>query len=207
MNEYVNISGLLVAQPLYDFMEQQASQGKDADFVAFWRSLSEAVQASLSANHSTPPVGGGNDEEKMNQGWASLYDALYTSAVIPQVDGRDSGPELNPVRATAVITLATDLLDRLVPLTDAFHADVRNYRQVDFDTHNGLSAVLADGSVTGLRNPGDFSRFVSEDGVSRITLVGHGVHVELHVDAKHAMGLHHPAGVKDIRIAFSLSGE
>ena len=63
-----------------------------------------------------------------NARWGSLYDALYGTDVIAEADGCHRGNVYNPTRCDAVIRDAAQFLDRAIPLKNASHEDVTNYR-------------------------------------------------------------------------------
>ena len=65
-----------------------------------------------------------------NARWGSLYDALYGTDVIPEIDGAERGGAYNPVRGDQVIAYAKQFLDRHCPLTEGSHADAKAYALV-----------------------------------------------------------------------------
>ena len=157
-----------------------------------------------------------------NARWGSLYDALYGTDVVPREDG---GPEsgsraggIDPVRARRVIEWTNDFLDGTVPLAQGSHADITAYtlrghgagdddgaddKAGGSDTAGGagvrLAAALADGSQTGLADPGQLAGYREHDGqLSCVLLRNHRLHVELHIDREHEIGKLSRAGVRDV---------
>ncbi|MDX1594135.1 MAG: malate synthase G, partial [Gammaproteobacteria bacterium] len=130
-----------------------------------------------------------------NARWGSLYDALYGTDVIGEEDGCEKGGDYNPRRGDRVIAEAAAFLDRSAPLAKGRHGDATAYDLVD----GALQVTLADGTVTGLADRGQFAGYHETDG--RLTLVllrRHGLHVEIHLDPEHPIGKQSPAGVKDV---------
>jgi malate synthase len=62
-----------------------------------------------------------------NARWGSLYDALYGTDALPEVDGAERRSAFNPVRGAAVIAYGRRLLDEIAPLQDGSHADATHY--------------------------------------------------------------------------------
>ena len=133
-----------------------------------------------------------------NARWGSLYDALYGTDVIPEENGQERGSSYNPTRGKAVIRFAQKFLDDALPLADGSHADVAAYGVSGQGGRRALSAELASGTQTQLRDP---ERFVGsrEDGTRQTLLLkNHGLHVEIQIDRNHPIGKSSPAGVSDI---------
>jgi malate synthase len=133
-----------------------------------------------------------------NARWGSLYDALYGTDVIAEEPGREKGRGYNPARGELVIARAGEILDQLVPLHGASHADVAAYGIGDGAGERQLRAILRDGGNTGLADPAQFAGFVGDDEPSVILLVNHGLHLEIQIDRNHPVGSVHAAGVKDV---------
>ena len=130
-----------------------------------------------------------------NARWGSLYDALYGTDVIPDTDGADRGKGYNPKRGEKVIALARAFLDEAAPLAKGSHGQATCYA-----VKGGQLAVsLADGSVSGLTTPAKFAGHQGDaPKPSAVLLVNHGLHVEIHIDRGHPVGMSDPAGVSDV---------
>ncbi|HEY9052775.1 MAG TPA: malate synthase G [Gammaproteobacteria bacterium] len=134
-----------------------------------------------------------------NARWGSLYDSLYGTDVIPQVEGAEIGKEFNQVRGDRVVAYAMEFLNEIFPLKHGRHQDVIRYA-ID----NGqLMMNLSKGAFSGLKNPEQFSGYQldSRNDLNEpcaILLCNHGLHIELQIDRQHPVGKNHPAGIKDV---------
>ncbi|MBP5990242.1 MAG: malate synthase G [Piscinibacter sp.] len=137
-----------------------------------------------------------------NARWGSLYDALYGTDVLSEADGCEKGRGYNPKRGAKVIEYARYVLDRCVPLKKGSHIDSTAYRVVD----NNLAVTLKNGTTVGLKNPAQFVGFQGEtDAPSSVLLSHHGLHLDIRIDKKHAIGATDPAGVADLVLEAALS--
>lgn len=136
-----------------------------------------------------------------NARWGSLYDALYGTDAIP-LDGEWAvGDDYNPARGAEVITRGRALLDEVVPLAGASHADVTSFA-VDVE---GLVAVVA-GEVRRLVHADAFVGFTgSPDAPSRVLLKHNGLHLEIVIDRTGSIGRDDPAGVQDVVLESALT--
>ena len=138
-----------------------------------------------------------------NARWGSLYDALYGSDVI--VD--DSGSEnltaaYDPIRGQKVQNFARNFLDGSLPLTQGSHHDAVKYT-ID---NQQLIIELNTGKLVNLK---DVSQFVGFNGSvetpSALLCIHNGLHIEIQIDANHAIGLTDAAGVKDVVLESALT--
>ena len=137
-----------------------------------------------------------------NARWGSLYDALYGTDVLSEADGCEKGSGYNPKRGAKVIEYARYVLDRCVPLEKGSHIDSTAYRVVD----NNLAVTLKSGATVGLKNPAQFVGFQGETDAPRSVLLSHhGLHLDIRVDKKHAIGATDAAGVADLVLEAALS--
>jgi malate synthase len=131
----------------------------------------------------------------VNARWGSLYDALYGSDVIPETDGAERGKGYNKVRGAKVVEWARGFLDDIAPLASG------SYRSAsDLAIESGaLAVVLENGEKVGLDDP---SRLVGYQGrpaqPSSVLLRNNGLHVEIKLDRRHAIGRDDPAGIADV---------
>src|SRR5690625_675423 len=82
-----------------------------------------------------------------NARWGSLYDALYGTDVISNVDGAEKGASYNPIRGNKVIAESRDFLNRSVPLASGSHHHAIKY----FVENGSLAVTLTEGKTVGLR--------------------------------------------------------
>jgi malate synthase len=141
-----------------------------------------------------------------NARWGSLYDALYGTDVIDTDRGAThrsaDGDAYNPVRGARVIEYARHVLDRTAPLRRGSHIDSVAYRV----NRGRLQVTLKDGSTTRLQ---DVDQFVGYQGTQQapasVLLVHNGLHLDLRIDRKTAIGGSDPAGVSDLVLEAALS--
>jgi len=133
-----------------------------------------------------------------NARWGSLYDAYYGTDVISEKNGCEKGTRFNPIRGTRVIEKAAELLDRVVPLAAGRHGEVTQYEPDPSVSPTLLRVVLQDGSSTALARPEQFAGYARVAEEERILLTSNGLHIELQIDRKHAVGKMSTAGLKDI---------
>jgi malate synthase len=131
-----------------------------------------------------------------NARWGSLYDALYGTDVVPQVDPSPT-PGYDPARGELVIAYANEFLDDSFPLATGSHSDAVEYEVTGSSPHR-LAVTLVDGTTTTLAHSAQLVGFRRGDGDTRIVLAHHGLHLQLVVDREHPIGRQHPAGVADV---------
>jgi len=130
-----------------------------------------------------------------NARWGSLYDALYGTNVIPEGSGTEKGATYNPERGKLVIAHANRFLDATVPLRQGGWSAVTRIAQ----TSGRLNVTLADGSQSGLADTAAFVGFrEQEQRLASVLLKNHGLHIDIEIDPRHAIGREHPAGIKDV---------
>ncbi|PHS78737.1 MAG: malate synthase G [Rhodospirillaceae bacterium] len=142
-----------------------------------------------------------------NARWGSLFDALYGTDVIGEDAGLEKSATYNPARGQAVYAYAADFLDQAVPLTKGRHSDVVDYALIRAGGRMILTATLANGDDTGLKDETQFSGYVlnTDNSPQVILLKNHDLHVELHIDKDHPMGKAHSANVKDVVMEAAIS--
>ncbi len=136
-----------------------------------------------------------------NARWGSLYDALYGTDAIPEDGGAARAGGYNQVRGERVIARAKAILDQVVPLAGASHADVTGYA-----VEGGrLVARTASGSI-GLKDAGALAGWRGEAASpSAVLLAHHGLHLELVLDRNHPIGRADKAGVADVVLESALT--
>lgn len=137
-----------------------------------------------------------------NARWGSLYDALYGTDVIPETGGADKGPGYNEVRGEKVIARARQVLDQAVPLANGSHADATAYK-----VEGGQLVVqLKGGKSSGLKDPAKFVGYQGDAAAPSSVLVkNNGLHLDIVIDKKSAIGATDAAGVSDVIVEAALS--
>ena len=127
-----------------------------------------------------------------NARWGSLYDALYgTDAIEPPLSG-DRGYDRD--RGDRVIGWAKAFLDEAAPLASGSHRDVKAY------------SVTGGALVPALRHPSQFAGYRgAADSPTAILLRNNGLHIEIQIDRRHAVGRTDASGVSDILMESALS--
>ncbi len=137
-----------------------------------------------------------------NARWGSLYDALYGTDAIPEDGGAGRAAGYNPIRGARVIARARQALDDAAPLATGRHGDATGYALAD----GALRVTLADGSVTGLADPGQCLGFTGDAAApASILLRRHGLHLDLRFDRTSPIGAADPAGVSDLWLESALT--
>ena len=137
-----------------------------------------------------------------NARWGSLYDALYGTDVIPEIDGAERGGAYNPVRGNNVIAYAKDFLDRHCPLTEGSHADAKAYTVES----GALQVTLNDGATRTLREPAQLRGYCGDAAAPDSILLRHnGLHIEIQIDPASPIGATDAAGVKDVVLEAALT--
>ena len=137
-----------------------------------------------------------------NARWGSLYDALYGTDAIPEDGGAGRAGGYNPVRGAKVIAFARQFLDQAAPLAQGSHADSTAYVIVN----GALHVTLANGHVTGLRDPAQLVGFQGDAAAPQgVLLRHHGLHVDIRIDRTTAIGRGDAAGVADVVVEAALS--
>ena len=135
-----------------------------------------------------------------NARWGSLYDALYGTDVIDEVDGKEKGRGYNPIRGDEVIRTAKQFLDDTFPLQSGSHQDADGYMVID-----GIAYAKIDGQQIAFVQDGLVGYIGEPEELESLFLVHHGLHVELKFDRTHPIGKLDRAGLMDIELEAALS--
>ncbi|MFT5658117.1 MAG: malate synthase [Gammaproteobacteria bacterium] len=137
-----------------------------------------------------------------NARWVSLYDALYGTDIILEVQGCKKTPRYNPVRGQQVIRYVREFLDQAVPLAAGSHSYVTKYK-----VRSGkLIAVMGDGSETELGWRECFAGYRGEpESPSAILLKHNDLHLEILIGEGLFIGQGDLANVYDVRIEAAIT--
>jgi len=132
-----------------------------------------------------------------NARWYSLYDALYGTDIILEVDGCKKTAKYNPVRGQQVIRYARDFLDQAVPLASGSHAYAVRYKVVS----GKLIVVMGDGKETELGWRECFAGYRGEPEQPSAVLLRHNdLHIELLIGEGYFIGQGDLANIYDINL-------
>ncbi len=132
-----------------------------------------------------------------NARWYSLYDALYGTDIILEVDGCKKTAKYNPVRGQQVIRYARDFLDQAVPLATGSHAYAVRYKVVS----GKLIVVMGDGKETELGWRECFVGYRGEPEQPSAVLLRHNdLHIELLIGEGYFIGQGDLANIYDINL-------
>jgi len=132
-----------------------------------------------------------------NARWYSLYDALYGTDIILEVEGCKKTAKYNPVRGQQVIRYARDFLDQAVPLATGSHAYAVRYKVVS----GKLIVIMGDGSATELGWRESFVGYRGDpEQPSSVLLRHNNLHIELLIGEGYFIGQGDLANIYDINI-------
>jgi len=132
-----------------------------------------------------------------NARWYSLYDALYGTDIILEVEGCKKTSKYNPVRGQQVIRYARDFLDQAVPLATGSHAYAVRYKVVS----GKLIVIMGDGSATELGWRESFVGYRGDpEQPSSVLLRHNNLHIELLIGEGYFIGQGDLANIYDINI-------
>ena len=126
----------------------------------------------------------------VNARWGSLYDALYGTDVISDVEGAAKNSSYNPGRGRKVIEYAKNFLDKIFPLNNISWKNISKITIDDFDLTNKNQLVGYNGS---------------KDKPSSLLLKNNNLHVDIIIDAKGKIGSADKAHINDIIIESAIS--
>jgi malate synthase len=137
-----------------------------------------------------------------NARWYSLYDALYGTDIILEVEGCKKTPKYNPVRGQQVIRYVRDFLDLAVPLAVGSHSYATRYK-----VRSGkLIVVMGDGSETELGWRECFAGYRGDPDVPSAILLKHNnLHIEILIGEGFYIGLGDLANIYDVRIESAIT--
>jgi len=137
-----------------------------------------------------------------NSRWYSLYDALYGTDIIHEVEGCKKTAKYNPVRGQQVIRYVRDFLDHAVPLAVGSHSYAIRYR-----VQSGkLIVVMGDGSETELGWRECFAGYRGDpDQPSAIVFKHNNLNIELLIGEGFFIGQGDLANIYDVRMESAIT--
>ena len=137
-----------------------------------------------------------------NARWYSLYDALYGTDVIPELEGCKRTAKYNPVRGQQVIRYVRDFLDQAVPLAVGSHGYAVRYM-----VRSGkLIVVMGDGSQTELGWRECFAGYRGDPKEPSAILFKHNrLYIELLIGEGYYIGQGDLANIYDVRLESAIT--
>jgi len=137
-----------------------------------------------------------------NARWYSLYDALYGTDIILEVQGCKKTAKYNPVRGQQVIRYVREFLDQAVPLAVGSHSYAVRYKVIS----GKLVVVTGDGSQTELGWRESFVGYRGDpEQPSSVLLKHNNLHIELMIGEGYFIGQGDLANVYDVNIESAIT--
>ena len=137
-----------------------------------------------------------------NARWYSLYDALYGTDIILEVQGCKKTAKYNPVRGQQVIRYVRDFLDQAVPLAVGSHSYAVRYKVVS----GKLVVVMGDGSQTELGWRECFVGYTGDpEKPDSVLLKNNNLHIELMIGEGFFIGQGDLANVYDVNLESAIT--
>ena len=137
-----------------------------------------------------------------NARWNSLYDALYGTDIILEVEGCKKTARYNPVRGAQVIRYAREFLDEAVPLAVGSHGYAVKYKVKS----GKLIVVMGDGSETGLGWRECFAGYRGDPESPESILFKHNdLYIDVCIGEGYFIGRGDLANIYDVRIESALT--
>ena len=137
-----------------------------------------------------------------NARWNSLYDALYGTDIILEVEGCKKTARYNPVRGAQVIRYAREFLDGAVPLAVGSHGYAVKYKVKS----GKLIVVMGDGSETGLGWRECFAGYRGDPESPESILFKHNdLYIDVCIGEGYFIGRGDLANIYDVRIESALT--
>ena len=126
----------------------------------------------------------------VNARWGSLYDSLYGTDVISEINGATKTDSYNPIHGNKVIEYAKKFLDKIFPLIGKSWKDISKISVGSISLKDKAQLIGYNGTKA---NP------------SSILLKNNNLHVDIIIDAKSKIGSLDKAKISDVVIESALS--
>jgi malate synthase len=125
-----------------------------------------------------------------NARWGSLYDSLYGTDVIPEINDTTKRTSYNPVRGNEVIKYAKNFLDKTFPLKD------KSWKEVSKISLDSIS-LKSKAQLIGYKG--------TKEEPTSILLKNNNLHADIIVDGKSKIGSTDKANISDVVIESAIS--
>ena len=125
-----------------------------------------------------------------NARWGSLYDSLYGTDVISEINGATKNSSYNPERGKKVIEYAKNFLDKNFPLNNNTWKNISKVSVNDLDLKNKNQLVGYNGT---------------KDSPNSLLLKNNNLHIDIIIDAKSKIGSTDKASISDVVIESAIS--
>jgi len=125
-----------------------------------------------------------------NARWGSLYDSLYGTDVISEINDATKSDSYNPIRGNEVVKYAKKFLDKTFPLKDGSWKDVSKISIDSVSLKNKTQLIGYKGT---------------KEEPTSILLKNNNLHVDIIVDAKSKIGRADKAHISDVIIESAIS--
>jgi malate synthase len=122
-----------------------------------------------------------------NARWVSLYDSLYGSNIIPEIQGALKGKTYNPIRGKKVIEYARILLDKYIPLKNT---SWKNLDKIPDITNGKLNIIL--------ENKKQLIGYKKDKNIlSSLLFINNNLHIDILFDHNKKLEKNNPEGNQD----------
>ena len=122
-----------------------------------------------------------------NARWGSLYNALYGTDIIPEINGAERRKKYNYIRGERVIEYARKILDTFVPLQGTTWKNIKEIPEVE---NNKLNLKL--------KNPKQFVGYTKKlNKLTSLLFINNNLHIDITFDPDGTLEVFNPDGNQD----------
>jgi malate synthase len=125
-----------------------------------------------------------------NARWGSLYDALYGTDVISEVNGATKNSSYNPERGKKVVEYAKNFLDKTFPLSNSSWKNISKISVNNFSLRDKNQLIGYKGS---------------KESPTSLLLKNNNLHIDIIIDAKSKIGSIDKAHISDLIVESAIS--